>query len=148
MFSLVNTNMYSFFVYYSNMNMHKSKPRSFTETLTLLCKAKGGKLLKKNDDVNQTEIAKLAGTSQANVSRWYKGDHTPHSDNIEKLAKAFKITPGQMRGETPIDFIDGVTYQTTEDSILFAQISSLPDELKNMIREQVAIYQKLNKKNE
>lgn len=101
-------------------------------------------LLRKNGEINQTQVAKISGTSQANVSRWLKGEHSPHNDNIEKLAKALKLSPHQIRGETPIDFIDGVKYATNEDMFLFSQIAALPEDVKKLIREQVAVYQRLN----
>lgn len=147
MFRPVNTLMYSFFGYYSNMNKTKFKPRSFNETLTLLCRAKGGLLLKSNGEINQSEIARIAGVKQPNVSRWFKDSYAPHNDNVVKLAKAFRITPAQMRGEIPIDVIDGISAPSAEDETLLKQILELPDELKNMIREQVAVYKKLNEKN-
>lgn len=138
--------MYSFFVYYSLMNKSKFKPRTFPETLTLICRAKGGNLLKNNGEINQSEIARLAGVKQPNVSRWFKLSYAPHNDNVIKLAKAFRISPAQMRGESPIDFIDGMSPRSPEDEILMNEILDLPDDLKNMIREQVAVYKKLNEK--
>jgi transcriptional regulator with XRE-family HTH domain len=129
------------------MNDIRFKPRTFTETLTLLCKAKGGALLKKNGDINQSEIARLAGINQPNVSRWYHENHAPHNESVLRLSRALKVTPAQIRGEMPIDFIDGYYARSHEDEILMNEISSLPENLKNMIREQVAIYKTLSDKN-
>lgn len=130
------------------MNENKFKKRTFTETLSLVCKAKGGKLLKANGGINQSEVGRLAGIYQANVSRWFSNEnHYPNNDNIVALAKAFKISPAQMRGELPIDFIDGVHARTAEDEILANEIAALPDNVKKLIRDQIAVYKTLNEKN-
>lgn len=124
------------------MNNPKFKPRTITETLELLCKARAGNLLRAGR-INQSEIARMAGTSQGNVSRWFSKEHHPTDDNVSRLAKAFKITPAQMRGELPIDTIDGYQPRSQEDETLLNEIADLPDELKNMIREQIRIYKKM-----
>ena len=124
------------------MNSQKFKPRTITETLELLCKARGGNLLRAGR-VNQSEIARVAGTSQGNVSRWFSKEHHPTDDNVARLAKAFKITPAQMRGEQPIDAIDGFQARSAEDEKLLQEIAELPEELKNMILEQIRIYKKM-----
>lgn len=130
------------------MNETKFRKRTFTETLSLICRAKGGKLLRPNGQINQSEIGRLAGIYQANVSRWYANENQyPHNDNIVALAKAFRISPAQMRGELPIDFIDGCSARSAEDEILADEIAALPDDLKALIREQISIYKKLNEKN-
>jgi len=71
------------------MNKNQFKPRTMTETLTLLCTARGGDFLR-NGKVNQSEIARKAGTTQTNVSRWYKKENNPKDESIKLLADAFK----------------------------------------------------------
>jgi transcriptional regulator with XRE-family HTH domain len=125
------------------MNTPKFKPRTLTATLELLCHAKGGKLLRAGK-VNQSEIGRIAGTSQGNVSRWFAGEHHPSDENIKRLAKALKVSPAQMRGELPVNAIDGFSAASPEDEELYNELINLPEELKNMIREQVRLYKKLN----
>lgn len=128
------------------MNSKKFKPRSLIETLELLCFARGGKLLRAGK-INQSEIARLAGTHQGNVSRWFSKEHHPTDDNVTRLAKAFKITPAQMRGEQPISNIDELTARTPEDEELISEISNLPEEVKelihDLIRDQIRLYKKM-----
>src|SRR5690554_5996670 len=96
------------------MNRNKWNTRSLTETLTLLCHAKGGAFIRAGK-LNQSEIARQAGTKQANISRWFEGVSNPTDENVRKLAKLFKVTPAQMRGEEPILDLDGYASKSPED---------------------------------
>ncbi|WP_039913135.1 helix-turn-helix domain-containing protein [Cellvibrio mixtus] len=125
------------------MNSKRFKTRTLIETLTLICLAKGGDYLRAGKP-NQSEIGRQAGTSQTNVSRWFAGSSKPTDENINRLAKAFRISPAQMRGELPIDLLDGVSPQSAEDEEFMNAYLHLPEELKEQIRAQTLLYKKLN----
>lgn len=124
------------------MNSQAFKQRDFPTTLKLLCHARGGSLLR-NNNLNQSEIGRIARTSQANISRWMSSDARPTDENINLLATAFKITPAQMRGEMPILSIDGYQIQSPETEQFIRDFEQLAPEAQNMIREQVKLYAKL-----
>lgn len=126
------------------MNRKSYEPRSITETLSLLCHAKGGKLIRAGA-INQSEIARQTGITQATISRWYEGTSKPTDDNIKKLSKYFKVTPAQMRGEVPIESLDGLTARSPEDEQLLAEFAGLPEEAKQMIRDQISLLRKLSR---
>lgn len=118
------------------MNNPGFKQRSLTDTLTLLCQAKGGELLRKGK-VNQSAVARLAGTKQGNISRWYSGLANPTDENVRLLATAFKITPAQMRGEVSISFLDGLISKEKGDDQFIYEYEALPEEEKYAVREFV-----------
>lgn len=84
----------------------KFKQRSLNETITLLCKARGGEYLRAGK-VNQSHLARLAGTNQANIFRWMNSEAKANDEHVRKLAKAFGVSPAQMRGEEPVNELDG-----------------------------------------
>lgn len=125
------------------MNSSNFKQRTITETLELLCRARGGSLIRAGQ-VNQSELARQTGVMQANFSRWKNGEATPTDENIRKIAKAFKVTPAQMRGEAPINAIDGYVSRTPEAEDFAAAFSALPEEHKHTIREMIKFYSEKN----
>jgi transcriptional regulator with XRE-family HTH domain len=127
------------------MNNEPFKPRTMTETLSLLCFARGGKFLRKGK-VNQSEIARKAGTTQTNVSRWYKKEHSPTDESIKLLASAFKVTPSQMRGEMPINDLDEYSKDSPIKKEITDLLDSLPEEFLLQAREQIRFYAQLNQK--
>lgn len=123
------------------MNRKHFKQRSLLETVRLLCEAMGDDYMV-NGRINKSAIAAKAGTSQANITRWLAKTFKPKDENIKKLAKAFGVTPSQLRGEEPIDIIDGMSPSNEDDLHFFRTYQSLPDWQQNLIREQVATYDK------
>lgn len=87
------------------MNRPHFKKRTFVETLDLLCRGHGGDFYK-HGRINQTAVAKAAGTTQPTVSRWMSGLHIPDTAQLEKLAKVFRVNLGQLTGDQPIPKID------------------------------------------
>lgn len=138
--------MHNYFWYYADMNK-TFKTRSLTDTLTLLCFAKGGDFLR-GGKVNQSEVARKAGTTQTNVSRWYAGEHTPTDESVKLLAKAFNITPSQMRGEVPIEELDGITDDTPLQREIIYLLGQLPEEYQRQVREQVLFYSTVARKDD
>lgn len=138
--------MYSVIPYNTNMDTDKFKQRSLNETLTLLCKAEGGSLVRAGR-INQSAVARKAGVSQANISRWLSGDYDPRGEGINKLAKAFGVTPAQMRGEHPIAKLDGVGPTTDLDRQFFESYKRVPDWLKQSWIDQAAAYIESQNKN-
>ena len=98
--------------------------------------------------INQSEIGRVSGIPQANVSRWFNGQSKPTDENVATLAKAFKITPAQMRGEQPIHGIDGYSIPTEEDEQFFRDFVSLSDETKALVRDYIRIQKKLMDENQ
>ena len=50
------------------------------------------------------QIAKLIGVDERTYRRWEEGSHKPNLENLEKLCKAFNMTPDQLGFG---DLIDG-----------------------------------------
>ena len=132
--------MHRYLTYNTRMHKTKFKARSFSKTLELLCHAKGGEFLRAGQ-INRSHVARVAGTSQSNVSRWLSEEFSPHDENVKKLARVFGILPSQMRGEDPINKIDGLNLPTSEDEEFYHNYQRLPEKVKNLIREQVKLYQ-------
>lgn len=86
-------------------------------------------------NVNQTYIAKVAGTSQANISRWMGHKHWPRIDQTNKLCEAFGVSTSQLLGEEPIPRIDKVRLTTDEDIKFIEFYATMPDAVKEYIRK-------------
>lgn len=56
--------------------------------------------LREDNDLNQTDIGKILGTSQKQYSRWEIGESEIPFHNIIKLAKFYDVT---------IDYLAGIT---------------------------------------
>lgn len=121
------------------MNKTSFKKRTFAKTLELLCEAKPDKFFRAGK-INRTAVADEVGTSQANVSRYFTGQFEPTSGMVEKFAKTFNVTPAQMRGEEPIDWLDGIQPQDAEDVRFIQNYSSLPDWMKKSLQNLVDQY--------
>lgn len=121
-------------VYYAYMNMNKKtfRQRDIATTIELLCEAYGEPLFK-NRKVAQTVLGKKCGVDPSVISRVLSGATKKlEPENVLKLAKYFKITSAQMRGEMPIDRLDGVT---DEDDLAFIErFKSHPDELREALK--------------
>ena len=132
--------------YYSNMNSSKFKPRSFPETIKLLCEHKGGDWLNRNGLPSQTKVGAVAGVSQVSVGRWLSGEIEPSLTSIKKLAKAWRVTPAQVIGELPIPFIDGKDSLDPFQQEFLEMSSGLSPEVQELILKQLETYQALSKK--
>lgn len=122
------------------MNEKTFKHRSFIKTLTALCQAHGEPVWR-NGQIAQTYLAGKTGIGQYNFSRWISEKTlTADDDQIKKLAKYFKITPAQMRGEQPIETIDGIPTLTPEDDEFIELYKSYPAEARSVIREVTKLY--------
>lgn len=121
------------------------KPRTFSKTLTLLCELHGEPYYKKGKVV-QAAIKAKTGIDQSIISRWLNNpDRIPDAPNVKKLAKLFKVSPAQMRGEQPIETLDGKT-QLSEDDLNFLELyKRLPEHIRHTLREQGKTYDTLLK---
>lgn len=81
------------------------KKRSFEDTVSALCKLKGGDFVRAGK-LNQTHLAKVSGTTQATISRWFSGEHSPKLENLRPLASVLGVSVSQLIGDEPIPRID------------------------------------------
>lgn len=51
-----------------------------------------------NNDLTQTEFAKIVGIKQSQVSEWLKGKAKPGYDLLKKIALAFDISADYLLG--------------------------------------------------
>lgn len=116
------------------MKKKKFMPRSFIETLELLCFAKGGEFLLAGR-INQTHIARIAGTSQSNVHRWMGGEYEPKVAQLRLLCEAFGTNVSQLLGEAPINRIDLSDELSKEDQEFMEAYAKMPDTVKKMVRD-------------
>ncbi len=87
------------------MRYTKWKRRTFEQTVEALCKLKGGELVRAGK-LNQTALAKISGTTQPTISRWFAGEHSPTLENLRPLAAAMGVSVSQLIGDEPIPKID------------------------------------------
>ena len=57
------------------------------------------RILRKNRDMSQGELAKAVGVSLDTVSRWEKGKRSPRYEDIVSLALAFGVSVSALMGE-------------------------------------------------
>lgn len=101
-------------------------------TLQLLCEAAGDPYWK-NGKVSQIAVAKDSGVNQSLISRLLANTtQRMNDDNVQRLAKLFKVSPAQMRGEEPIEYIDGAINK--DDLEFIERFMSHPDELKRALK--------------
>ena len=72
---------------------HGPKPTRPTQGARLLS-------FRRDAGLTQTELARLVGETQANVSFWERTDKPPRSDVLPKMAKALGISIEDLLGET------------------------------------------------
>ena len=56
--------------------------------------------LMKNKNLNQKELAKMAGVTESAMSYYVSGDRTPRSDVLTRIAKALDTTTDYLLGNT------------------------------------------------
>lgn len=61
----------------------------FSEVLEILMKEK---------NLNQSQLAKLMGIKQSQISEWLKGKAKPGYDNLKKLAVVFEVSADYLLG--------------------------------------------------
>jgi transcriptional regulator with XRE-family HTH domain len=92
--------------------------------------------LRRQRNLTQAELARLANVSQVHVGRLEKGVSQPTADFIKKLAEALGVLPGYL--------LDGSQQQAVAANIedfelaqQFQQLSKLPQEDKAIIKSVV-----------
>jgi transcriptional regulator with XRE-family HTH domain len=138
-----NAYVHRYFGYYADMNKKAFKKRDLPTTLTLLCEVEGEPYFK-NNKIAQSELRRATGVDQGLLSRIISGTTKSMSDdNVRRLAKFFKITTSQMRGEEPIEFIDGgVDKELDEIVSILQQLSE--DQLWEILRHCQILAEKNN----
>lgn len=56
------------------------------------------KQLRATNDLNQTDLAKKVGVTQAYIAMLEKGQQNPTLDVLQRLAKALKVTVAELVG--------------------------------------------------
>ncbi len=131
------------------MRKERFKHRGIAKTLTMLCEVSGPPLWNdKRTEPRQAEIKRQSGVDQGLLSRVLRGEtSTMTDDNVRKLAKLFKVTPSQMRGESPIERIDGANADAADKEFI-ARYLSHPEDLKRALRAFEAAWMKPDQTNE
>ena len=57
------------------------------------------KFLMEKDGINQKELARLSGISEASVSRYLSGDLKPRMDILTNIARVFNVSTSYLVGE-------------------------------------------------
>lgn len=100
------------------MNKRKFTKRTIGETVTLLCRAYDPPLIDGYGKVLQKELERLSGVGQPTISRALSRFNRSMTDNnAQKLAKFFKVSTAQLRGEEPIDWIDDSPNQVKSETL-------------------------------
>ena len=106
------------------------------------------KELRVERNLTQSEVAKAIGTSQRNIGRWENGENTPAAIYVKALAEFFCVSTDYLLGLED-DFgvkIAGTgnsdTPATAEERKLLADYRAVPEELRALIREQMALFTK------
>ncbi|MFT7223014.1 MAG: hypothetical protein ACI82Z_000546 [Cellvibrionaceae bacterium] len=93
------------------------KPRSFAETLMMLCQAYGEPYYK-DGMIVEIALAEKSGIKKNKISRWLKAPlENIEKNDIEVFAKIFNVMPGQLRGEEPIELLDGIKNDRIKNEI-------------------------------
>ncbi|WP_010305290.1 helix-turn-helix domain-containing protein [Kurthia senegalensis] len=76
--------------------------------------------LRKNKKLSQTELANFLGITQANVSRYEKGDQLPDFDTLVKLSQKFDVSLDDLVFSTgftkeELQFIDSTKKISAEE---------------------------------
>lgn len=131
--------MYMFRSYNTFMNRRFFKKRSLSETLRLVCEAKGGRYLWSGKP-NSSFLAEESGLQQGTVNRWLSGTSKPNTEKMRPLAKALGLSVSQLLGEEPIRYVDGEDVYLDEDDYFARSFPRLPEKAKKSILHQVEIH--------
>lgn len=90
-------------------------------------------------ELTQETVAEICEASQSAVSRWMKGESTPHAKTIERLGMHLKINPHWLlTGEGPRDLPTGA--QRTAMKIAYGKPGAEPESKElRLARERVEI---------
>jgi len=61
------------------------------------------KVLRKNKNLSQEDLANKVGVSRQSVSKWETGEAYPEMNNILELCKIFKCNIGELVNDNMID---------------------------------------------
>lgn len=87
-----------------------------------------------NKGLSQQELGKLAKVHYTNIGRYERGDSSPSSDVLNKIAKALEVSPDYLMNGT----LDNKANDTLKDErllIQFKKIEQLPMDRKNLLIE-------------
>lgn len=94
------------------------------------------KQLRLSNNLTQTEMAKILGTSQPSYQKWEKGVRTPTPKNLEKIANFFNTSVDYLLGKTDIknnsDIDEEALEQSLKKSIGFNGKPPTDEEIQNM----------------
>jgi len=90
--------------------------------------------LRKNRNLSQTELGRLAGLHYTHIGRFERGTSRPSGDTLKRLADALGVTSDYL--------LDGAATEAAkarfEDRELlkqFQEVEQLPDEDKNVVKK-------------
>lgn len=110
----------------------KFKKRDLAATLRLICLAKGDDFIWSGEP-NSSHLARLVKEKQPTVNRWMTGASSPTVKKLEVLCDALKLTPSQVMGREPIDYVDGEDAYLDENQRFLKNFPKLRENAKKSI---------------
>jgi transcriptional regulator with XRE-family HTH domain len=92
--------------------------------------------LRKEKDISQTELGKLAGLHYTHIGRYERGSSYPTADSLRRLADALGVSAdfllhGNIESAAKANFSD------RELLLMFQEIEKLPDEDRDFIKRVI-----------
>lgn len=103
----------------------------FSERLSKILDDKGMK---------QNELADLAQTTEATVSRYLSGERAPHTDVLVAIAKNLNVSVDYLLGVTDVPYVNSAL--STEESILVSAYNRVSDRDYSIIWQLLEPYLK------
>lgn len=89
--------------------------------------------LRKEKGLTQTELGKLAGVHNVNLSRYERGQSEPSADGLKRLAEALGVSVGHLV-EGSINEIPQARFEDPELREQLIEIERLPAEDKQVVK--------------
>lgn len=100
--------------------------------------AKGGEFVWAGKP-NSSRLARALKEEQPTVHRWLKGASPPTTTKLEAICEALKLSPSQLMGWEPIDFVDGKDAYLDENEYFLKNFSRLPPIAQKSILHQMQL---------
>lgn len=91
------------------------------------------RLARKQKDLSQTELGKLAGLHYTNISRYERGTSQPNADALKRLAEALGVS-GDYLMEGTVQDAARARFEDRELLRQFQAVEKLPDDDKKVIK--------------
>jgi len=88
------------------------------------------KVLRSQNGITQTELAKVLGVSQQTVGSWEKDKSTPNYDLLKQIARYFKVTTDYLLGYSKDDDLKGNGDFSDDEIDLFSKYRDMDSDWK------------------